>query len=349
MKSRNWWVCLVLVAGTAACTSSPIAPAGTVTVTAASAVAPANGAQIANASQPITLTVTNATVTDASVPVTYTFEVATDAAFTNKAVTKDVPQTGGQTSLKLDPLPGGKDYYWHVRTTAGDTVGAFSAALKFTIGAPIIINPPTATSPLSGSSSSGWPVLTVTNAQKSGPVGTTILYKFEVATSAGFDTIVVSGTVVEGTNQTTFTPTVAAPAQTTQYFWRATASDPASGIASAASSVQTFTFTVTAAGILWPGAQPPGTPGHAVKGDGWDTQTLVSFNGVVFTSPRLEILQMFDLLDRGFEPQAGIDWMHANGYATEAFNVPAINVIGFAYEYIALINGRWDLVIRNGA
>jgi hypothetical protein len=38
--------------------------------------------------------------------------------------------------------------------------------------------------------------------------------------------------------------------------------------------------------------------------------------------------------------------MHGNGYPTQAAYFPAIAVIGFSYEYMALINGRWDLVLR---
>jgi len=48
-----------------------------------------------------------------------------------------------------------------------------------------------------------------------------------------------------------------------------------------------------------------------------------------------------DLLDRGFDPQGAIDWMNGNGYRTIAAWYPAVQVIGFAYEYMALVNGRW--------
>jgi len=52
------------------------------------------------------LTVQNAVTTKPSLPVSDTFEVATDSAFGHIAVTKTIPQSaGGQTSVTLDPLP----------------------------------------------------------------------------------------------------------------------------------------------------------------------------------------------------------------------------------------------------
>ena len=84
-------------------------------------------------------------------------------------------------------------------------------------------------------------------------------------------------------------------------------------------------------------------------GHSWNIDNVRSFDGVVFLSPRLQVLQTFDLLDRGYDPQGAIDWMKNNGYPTEAFFYPAVLSIGFRYEYLALVNGVWDLVIRAGA
>src|SRR3979411_3205824 len=137
---------LGLLSGTTAC-SSPVTPAGAVTVTTAGPVAPLNGAKIANGAQPITLTINNGLVTDAAAGVTYTFEIATDSGFSNKVLTKDVPQTAGQTSVKLDTLAADRDYYWRVRTTGANTVGAFTSPLKFTIGPAMLISAPASQAP----------------------------------------------------------------------------------------------------------------------------------------------------------------------------------------------------------
>ena len=65
-----------------------------------------------------------------------------------------------------------------------------------------------------------------------------------------------------------------------------------------------------------------------------------------FVSPTIEELRLFDLIDRGMNPDAAIAWMHANGYPTIAAYYSSLGVIGVLYEYMALVNGRWDLVLR---
>ena len=347
MKTRGLGLYVLLAFGVAACTKSPISPAGTITGTVAVPTSPANGAQIANLAQPVTLIVSNATVTESSAFVTYTFEVATDAAFSNKVITKDVPQTPGQTLLKLDTLPAGRDYFWHVRTTGSDTVGQFSAPVKFTIGPAIIIQPPTPALPAAGSTTANArPTLTINNSSRSGPVGA-LAYLFQIATDSAFNNVVSSDTVPEAATatQTSFTPAFNL-AFTTTFFWHARATDTASGIATAFSTPVTF-VTPAEPNPLWPGIQPPGTTGHAVKGDNWQEQDLISFGGVRFHSPTLEMKRLFDLMDRGFDPQGAIDWMHANGYPTDAAWFPAVQVIGLQYVYLALIRGRWDMVLRS--
>ena len=152
---------LYLAIDLSACNQSPTQPSGSGTVTSPAPSSPVNGAQIAFGSQPIVLTVVNATGGAA----TYTFEVASDAGFTAKIATKDAPAgSNGSTSVTLEPLAAGHDYYWHARGNAGATNGAFSAASKFTVGADVAIQAPQPVSPLSGGSGTTRPTLTVTNA-----------------------------------------------------------------------------------------------------------------------------------------------------------------------------------------
>jgi hypothetical protein len=167
----------------------------------------------------------------------------------------------------------------------------------------------------------------------------------------------VTGTVNEGTNRTSFTPSGQAPAAQTTLFWRATAIDQTNNVSSPVSSVQSFTYALPTRqaqlaadqGLtLWAGAQPPGTTGHATLGANWDTQGVVSFNGVAHTKPTLEELEVFDLIDRGMDPYSALNWMNSNGYSTAAVYYPSVQVIGFAFEYMALVNGQWDLVNRVG-
>jgi len=357
MQYRNirTYLALAVLAAAASCSkSNPAQPSGsaadsggslTASIAAPRPMTPANNGTVKNSDQPVTLVALNAVSTKAGV--TYTFEVATDAGFGTKIQTKDnvAEGTGGQTSVKLDALPAAKDYYWHVRASGGGTTGVFGATYKFTIGPAISLSAPVPVSPLTGAATSDRPTFTVTDSVKAGNAAPlTLTYIFEIADNSGFNPIAVTGTVAEATGQTSFAPPVSLPTGRTLY-WRATAVDQADGISSLASTVQTFTAT----NPLWPGTLPPAGSGHATLGDGWDPATLTSFDGVRFDSPPLEARRIFDLLDRGFDPQGALDWMNSNGYPTTSVYYASVQAFGFQYQYMALVNGRWSLVLRIGA
>jgi hypothetical protein len=364
-------VCAIAAAAVACSNSSPSSPssstATTASVTSPLPTQPANNASIPNSQQPVTLTVKNAVVTQ-SASNTYTFEVASDAAFASKVQTKDsVAETSGQTSVKLDTLAAAKDYYWRARATGGGTTGPYTAAYKFSIGPAVTIDAPIVIGPLNGAQTLPRPALRVRNVTRTGPAGP-ITYKFEVSNSATFSSTLVSATQAEGVNETGFIPTSDLPIGPT-LFWRATAIDATNGVSSAPSAVQTFTtrapsqaeVIATQLGqALWPGAQPPGTLGHATMGNdpafgqGWQIQTLYyAPQNVFFQSPDLEMLRFFDLFDRGFDPDSAIAWMNSNGYPTNAqwYPPPEKAVLGLHYVYLAsrnkvFTNGTWDIVLR---
>jgi hypothetical protein len=322
---------------------------------------PANGAQIANQAQPVTLVVQNAVASKAGT--TYTFEVATDIAFTNKVQTKDGIAEGsnGQTSVRLDPLAAAKDYYWHARAQAPGGTGTFTDLFKFTIGSAVTLAAPTPIGPLTNATTTPLPALRVSNVTRSGSAGA-ITYKFEIARDAGFGSIIVSGTNTEGVNETGFIPTTELPTGAL-LFWRATAIDAANSVTSSPSATQSFTplpFSQAESVarqlgiILWPGNVPPGTVGHATMGDNWQIQMLYYRPaGVTFQSPDAEMLRIFDLLDRGFDPDPALGWMRTNGYPTAALWYPPPDkaVIGLQYVYLAsrnkiTVNGTWEVVLR---
>ncbi len=225
---------LVVVALVAGCgKKSPTAPS----VTTPAPVSPANGAVLPSSTQPITLTVTNGTTT-AGATVTYTFEVATDAAFTSILISKDVPQGSAQTSVTLDVLAAGRDYYWHARTNSGNTAGSFSAAIKFTIGSAVTLGSPVPVSPATGTTADQKPTLIVSNVSRTGPVSA-LSYRFEIASTPAFATILSSGTVPEGSGATSFTSSVELAPDTT-FYWRAQAVDSVNNATSAYSTTQTF-------------------------------------------------------------------------------------------------------------
>ena len=72
-----------------------------VNITTPTTMTPSSGQKIAVDQQPITLTVQNAT-TNGVRPLSYVFEIATDANFATKVFTKDkvTPGGDGRTSLK---------------------------------------------------------------------------------------------------------------------------------------------------------------------------------------------------------------------------------------------------------
>jgi hypothetical protein len=347
---------VLTVLGATACSGTNPAQPSTSSITAPVSVLPTDRARFRNLDQPVLLSVQNAVITQAGTT-TYTFEVATDSAFSAKVQTKDnvAEGTGGQTSVKLDMLPADKDYYWHARAQRSGVAGPFGVTHTFNIGPTIVLSPPVAVSPLTGTLAASRPTFTVSNIVRLGPAGA-LVYTFEIASNPSFSPVAVSGTVSEGAGQTSFAPaTDLAPSVT--YYWRATAIDATNSLSSPPSTTQFFTTMARtrqedlAAQLglpLWPGTQPSGGTGQAVMGDNWNVQTLYHApSRTTFVSPTIEELRLFDLMDRGMDPEAAINWMHANGYPTSAAYYSSIRVIGVPYEYMALsASGRWDLVLR---
>ena len=75
-------------------------------------------------------------VTDSSMPVTYTLQVATDSAFTNKVVEHGLSETTYTLTEaeKLTKLPDGGQYYWRVMATDAASNTSESAAGTFVVG-----------------------------------------------------------------------------------------------------------------------------------------------------------------------------------------------------------------------
>ena len=361
MKTTHVAILVGLAMAASACGSSSTSPTTSTALGTPSLVSPAASASINATAQPITLTVAN--VSGASASATYTFEVASDSAFNTKVSTKTATSgSSGQTSVQADTLAAGATYYWHAKVTDGSSSGAFSNTNQFTIGATITIAAPVPVSPANGSASSGWPTMKVNNSVRTGPSGT-LTYKFDVSTSSSFATIAFTATVAEGVGQTLFQPTPSQAATFgTTYYWRVTAIDATNGVSSAASTVQSFSYSSLAQGmasqqgfVLWPGVQPPVANFGSVKiSAGWGLFTATSpIDGATVRSPTLEILRILDLLDRGMSGPAACDWLNANYGPTSALYYSGIEegVIAFTYHYMAKngANGEWELFFRIGA
>lgn len=233
---------LALAVGGAACSGSPAKPTGTVTTTVAGQASPDDGAQIPNGQQPVTLTIVNAASTGSGAR-TYTFEVASDSAFTHMAFAKSgiAEGAGGHTSLTIDTIAPATTYYWRSRVHTGSDDGPNSTPRSFAIGPAVVLQTPSPVNPLSSGTLSGQATLTVANIQRSGPVGT-IYYTFDVADSSSFSNIIFSNTVQEQGGTTTSTTVTAQLAGQVTYWWRVQASDPQNGVTTSYSDPQSFQY-----------------------------------------------------------------------------------------------------------
>ncbi len=258
-----WSACALLVAASACTKSSPARPsdasvasdaasavsgtsaagdlkAAGVTLTTPQPVAPVAGARLKFADQPLTLTVRNAVSTGSS-PLTYSFQVATDAGFGSVVFSKDgVAEGSGQTSLKIDKLPGNKDYFWRARAAAGGAAGPFSAARQFNVGPEVVIQAPALIAPANGGTLNGTGSLVAANADRSGPAGQ-LVYRFDVADSSSFANLVFTTTIAEQGGQTSAQMTANLTANAT-YFWRVQATDTTNNVSGPFSSVFSFRY-----------------------------------------------------------------------------------------------------------
>src|SRR5688572_23172305 len=92
-----------------------------VEISAPKTIEPGGGQLIASDRQPVTLLLENAS-SNGPRPLTYLFEVATDAAFNNKVFARDAisPGDDGRTALRLpDALGSGRSYYWRAKAEDG--------------------------------------------------------------------------------------------------------------------------------------------------------------------------------------------------------------------------------------
>ncbi len=212
--------------------SNPLSPtvAGPipgVVISAPTLLTPSAGQRVAFTDQPLTLTVANATTSGVR-PLTYTFEIAGDAGFTNKVYTRQGVDLGsnGKTSVTLtDSLASGHTYYWRAQAVDGANSGVVPSAVNFDVYTPVVIQAPALVSPFNGTKVTVTkPVFTVTDATRTGPAGA-MTYNFQVSDSQAFANLVINAAVPEGSGQTTYTATIDLSYGKT-YYWRVRASDP---------------------------------------------------------------------------------------------------------------------------
>ena len=283
---------LLLTACEAAKSSNPLSPsvAGPIPGVDISAPKPLepNGAQVAVDKQPVTLLIENAASTGVR-PLSYDFEVAIDAGFTNTVFTRQAVEagSGGRTSIRLpDALATDRSYYWRARAADGANSGPYSAAANFKVYTPVVIEAPTPTSPIGNATASSLqPTFSWTNARRTGPAGV-VAYVLEMGDSDSFaNKLAVE--VAEQPNATSYTtPSPLPPSK--QYYWHvrayeATSSGPWSG---------TQTFTTPAAPPPTPAPPPAPDPRDGSKHVGPGPLTVDRAQQVVFATAA-EFPQLF--------------------------------------------------------
>src|SRR5262245_59577224 len=238
----SWSVCALLVAMSACSKENPARPTSNlestadtasvtdavsgITLTTPQLNTPNNNAEFKFIEQPITVSVKNA-VSTGSTALTYTFEVAGDAAFANKVFSRDgVAETAGMTSLRLDRLPADRSYYWRARANSGSLNGPFAKARTMKVGPEVILQAPVLGDPANNATVDEQPTLNVNRVSRTGPAEQ-IFYRFEISDTNSFGSVVYSATVPERTDLS-FTPhKVTRELEEKTYFWRVQASDPA--------------------------------------------------------------------------------------------------------------------------
>jgi hypothetical protein len=263
---------LVTIAALTSCetskSSSPLSPvvAGPipgVNISAPKMLEPQAGQKIPNTSQPVTLLIENASTTGVR-PLTYSFEIATDAAFNTKIFTRDsiAPGDGGRTSLRLaDSLATGHTYFWRAKAIDGANEGPYATAASFDIYTPIVIDVPGPVSPgINATVDSLRPRFTFTNAPRSGPAGA-ITYLVEVADSDAFTNKIAQWSGAEQPTQTALDLPMDL-AYNKVYYWHVRAYDPTT--LGPFSTTRAFA-TPPQSGSLAPSPNP--TPGPAAAAD----------------------------------------------------------------------------------
>ena len=195
-----------------------------VNITPPKPLEPGNGWKLNPAKQPVTLLLENASSNGVR-PLSYVFEVATDAAFGAKVFSKTgvAPGPAGRTSLQVSSLAAGRTITGVRVPRTGPTPGHSRTRWRSCCCRRSRFERPVPVSPVRGETVGVVAELRFKNAPRSGPVGA-ISYSLEVSRNEGFTAVVWRGGTGERGGESSAT-TGGLPASST-LFWRVRASDP---------------------------------------------------------------------------------------------------------------------------
>ncbi len=221
-------------------------------------IEPGQGFKYKESQQPIRLVIENAS-TNGVRPITYMFEVASDAGFSSKVFARSnvAAGDGGRTSVQVDRLDIGRAYYWRARADDGANSSQFASA-QFEVLPKPVLSAPGLVSPVNNERvGSRRPTFTVSAADRNAAIGD-LAYEFQVALDQAFGQLVSGAIVPEQGKETSFTPT-ADLGTDRQHFWRVRASDGDS--TSGWGQTQIFRTPVGPGPSPGPGPGPGPTPG----------------------------------------------------------------------------------------
>ena len=127
-------------------------------------VAQSPGNNELTASTTVTLVAGNSATVGPVASLGYTFQLATDQAFTKVLGSAVVAQGGGQTTFTASALPTSATIYWRVRASDGETTSAWSATQVFRTPAP---TPPPPGPPAPGGPCAGTSALAIITCERS--------------------------------------------------------------------------------------------------------------------------------------------------------------------------------------
>jgi len=335
---------LAVVACEQAKSSNPLSPliAGPIAgveVTTPKLLEPPASKEIAVELQPVALVIENAS-TNGVRPVSYTFQVATDALFLNPVYSKSgVPSgEGGRTTHRLpDALGAEQTYYWRAKADDGANGSDYTSPASFRIFTPVVINEPTPKSPANGSTiTTRKPTLVIQNASRTGPAGV-IKYLFEAADSPTMAIRIASVEVSEGSGgETSYAVPTDLP-YATPFFWRVRAFDPTH----VGPWSPVFSFVTPAAPPPVP--TPPPAPPPGGGGGGGSTGDELNLNDVTWVKGvPIANWAVTSTLTR---VTSGSDFCTEHTMAGRwpilgFFDIPGVTVEGNQIM-IANINGKW--------
>jgi hypothetical protein len=211
--------------------------------------------------QPLKMMIQNADTSGVRT-ISYTFEVASDQAFTQIVFKKTGVAAGNiTTTLQLpEPLPTGRIYWWRARAEDGANTGEYSKVVSFTAVAPVVLGTPIGHLP-TGSITTTTPEFKVESGGKSGPYERVVL-TVQVANDPGFASIAAIFVNDDNGGSKTIFENYAFLNDRT-YYWRVQARDIGDSQAvSAWSATRSFTTAVAAA---------PPTGGGSIGNGNWQS------------------------------------------------------------------------------